>query len=62
MYVFRTSGTHPTGMLSCHVLASKMGILYLPPANEVCEGNYVFTPVCHSVHEGRGESQHAPPG
>ena len=25
--------------------------LYLPPANEVCEG-YVFTPVCHSVHRG----------
>ena len=26
-------------------------VLYLPPANEVCEG-YVFTGVCHSVHEG----------
>ena len=25
----------------------------LPPANEVCEG-YVFTPVCHSVHGGKG--------
>ena len=24
---------------------------FLPPANEVCEG-YVFTRVCHSVHEG----------
>ena len=23
--------------------------VFLPPANEVCEG-YVFTPVCHSVH------------
>ena len=25
--------------------------LFLPPANEVCEG-YVFTGVCHSVHGG----------
>ena len=25
--------------------------LFLPPANEVCEG-YVFTGVCHSVHRG----------
>ena len=25
--------------------------IYLPPANEVCEG-YVFTRVCHSVHMG----------
>ena len=23
--------------------------VFLPPANEVCEG-YVFTPVCHSIH------------
>ena len=28
--------------------------IYLPPANEVCEG-YVFTRVCHSVHSGEGE-------
>ena len=26
---------------------------FLPPATEVWEG-YVFTPVCHSVHRGRG--------
>ena len=25
------------------------GLVFLPPANEVCEG-YVFTRVCHSVH------------
>ena len=28
-------------------------ILFLPPANDVCEG-YVFTPVSHSVHRGGG--------
>ena len=26
-------------------------LIFLPPANEVCEG-YVFTRVCHSVHKG----------
>ena len=34
-----------------------MEILFLPPANEVCEG-YVFTRVCHSVHGGRGVLSH----
>ena len=29
----------------------------LPPANEVCEG-YGLTPVCHSVHGGRGGLPH----
>ena len=28
-------------------------VLFIPPANEVCDG-YVFTPVCHSVHRRRG--------
>ena len=31
----------------CPVLLTRHGILFLPPANEVCEG-YVFTPVCQS--------------
>ena len=39
--------------------------IFLPPANEVCEG-YVFTPVCHSVHRGGVTPVHArihtPPG
>ena len=36
-----------------------MYYLFLPPANEVCEG-YVFTPVCHSVqHALQVVSQHA---
>ena len=30
--------------------------IYLPPANEVCEG-YVFTGVCLSVHRGRSAWQ-----
>ena len=35
-------------------------LMFLPSANEVCEG-YVFTPVCHSVHSRVGGvvSQHA---
>ena len=35
--------------------------VFLPPANEVCEG-YVFTGVCHSVHRGEGACVVAPGG
>ena len=39
--------------------------LFLPPANEVCEG-YAFTRVCHSVHGGSAPlpagTHHHPPG
>ena len=42
-----------------------LSIIFLPPANEVCEG-YVFTHVCHSVHRGGSASVHTriphPPG
>ena len=35
-------------------------LIYLPPANEVCEG-YVFTPVSHSVHSGEYLGRYPPP-
>ena len=33
------------------IIKTKNIDVFLPPANEVCEG-YVFTRVCHSVHKG----------
>ena len=34
--------------------SGNIGTIYLPPANEVCEG-YVFTPVCQSFSSQGGE-------
>ena len=36
-------------------------LIFLPSANEVCEG-YVFTRVCHSVHGGWGVPRPRPRG
>ena len=47
----------PRPLHKLHVLRKSSAyitfIFLLPPANEVCEG-YIFTPVSHSVHKGRG--------